>query len=1048
MPRPSPSLFRTRFWCAALALSPLAAAESKLDFARDVQPILAKRCFDCHGADKAKGGLHLNTLAGTLKGGESREPALVVGHSAKSLLIQRITTDDENDVMPQKGDRLPPAEIATLKQWIDEGAVWPENLKHWAYVKPERPAVPPVADRAAAAHNPIDHFVLARLAQEKLRPSPPTDKSRWLRRVSLDLVGLPPTPAEIEAFAADNSAQAYARVVDRLLASPQYGERWARPWLDLARYADSHGFQKDDLRDLWPYRDWVIRAMNADMPFDQFTIYQIAGDLLPASKNPDPKRQTPNYDALIATGFHRSAPTNVEAGTDQEEGRVNQVFDRVNTTASVWLGSTLECAQCHNHKYDPFSQKDYYRLFAFFNNSPKETDFSGPRAMASLKFTGPYLTLPDLAKDKKRPALEAQIAELDRALETERAAANPRLAEWEKSATASLSATSQTYPLDVATFTSSGDSTYVILPDKSVLLTEDVPELDTYTITVKTTLTGITAFKLEALTDPSLPGTGPGRGDAARPNFILNSFKVTASSGVDAKPQPVALTKATASFSQARFEVENALKPKTSNRAGWAIGTQFFRDHWAIFETAQPVGSAEGTTFTFTLVQNFGTGRTIGRVRLSALTGTVSGPTLPAAIAAILRTPQSDRTEAQTKALAEHFYKQDKALDTLRLARLKVTQELNSNKGPQTLVMQELDQPRASTVMNRGSFLDPGEPVQPGTPAILHALGGASTASSAPPVNRLDLAKWLVDRENPLVARVTINRWWSEFFGRGLVSTPEDFGIKGEMPTHPELLDWLSVEFMEHGWSMKHIHRLIALSATYRQSSRFTPESLARDDQNKWLGRGPRFRLDAETIRDNALASAGLLSLKQGGAPVRPYQPAGLWESKVGGEKVSYDLSTGEDAYRRGIYTVWKRSSPYPSFMNFDATNRTACTVKRSRSNTPLQALTLLNDPVYVEVALALAQRVLTDRPDGSTDERIRHAFQLCLTRPPTRDETATLKQLYDAQSAAYASDPKAAAAIIAGKRTPPANLTPAELAAWQAVATAIINLDEMITKG
>lgn len=1034
---PRQSLFRAhlRLWCLALVASPLAAASTaKIDFARDIQPILAQRCFDCHGADKAKGGLHLNTRANALRGGESGEPAFIVGHSAKSLLLQRILTEDENDVMPQKGDRLPPAEIAKLKQWIDEGAIWPDNLKHWAYIKPERPA-PPALPGGTIAHNAIDHFVLARLAQEKLPPSPPTDKPRWLRRVSLDLIGLPPSPAELQAFLSDESHQAYERVVDRLLASPQYGERWARPWLDLARYADSHGFQRDDFRESWPYRDWVIRAMNADLPFDQFTIHQIAGDLLPPS--------SASSDALVATGFHRAAATNVEAGTDQEESRVNQVFDRVNTTAAVWLGSTLECAQCHNHKYDPFSQKDYYRLYAFFNNTPKETDFTSPKAMAALKFTGPFFTLPDPDKEKKRPALEAQLAELDRQIAAERVAAAPRLAEWEKMSAASLDAVSQTHPLEIASFESSGDSVHALQPDKSVLLIEDVPERDTYKITVKTTLTGITALKLETLTDPSLPGSGPGRGDADRPNFVLNNFTVTAATG-GGTAIPVKFAKATASYSQSRYDVANLLKTNNGARGGWAIGPQFHRDHWALFELSTPLGSAEGTTLTLTLVQNFGTGRTIGRLRLSALTGSVGGPALPAQIVAALRTPTDQRAEAQRKLLAEHFYTQDKALEKLRLDRVKLTQDLAANRGPQTLVMQEMAQPRVTHMMNRGSFLDPGEAVSAGTPEVLPPL---ARADAQRPANRLDLARWLVSPENPLVARVTVNRWWAEFFGRGLVNTPEDFGVKGDAPTHPELLDWLAVEFMEGGWSMKRIHRLIALSATYRQSSRFTPESLARDDQNKWLGRGPRFRLEAEAIRDNALAAAGLLSLKQGGPPVRPYQPPGLWESKVGGDRVTYEVSTGEDAYRRGIYTVWKRSSPYPSFMNFDATNRTACTVKRSRSNTPLQALTLLNDPVYVEAALALARRTITERPDGSTDERIRHAFQLCLTRPPTRDETAALRQLYDAQAAAYASDPKAAAALI-GKQPPPAGLTPAELAAWQAVATALLNVDEMITKG
>lgn len=1012
MPLPRPSL---RVWCVAFAAS-VTAAPAAVDFARDIQPILAQRCYDCHGAEKPKGGLRLTSRKDTLAGGESGNPALVVGQSAKSLLIQRVVTEDENDVMPQKGERLTPAEIAKLKQWIDEGATWPDDIKHWAYVKPARSAVPTLSVSQLSTldsqpPNPLDAFVLARLPAA-LRPSPPADKPRWLRRVSLDLIGLPPTPAELAAFLADTSPQAHERVVDRLLASPRYGERWARPWLDLARYADSHGFQRDDLRDLWPYRDWVIRALNADLPFDQFTIHQLAGDLLPTDLTPPASR----LDPLIATGFHRATPTNVEAGTDQEEGRINQVFDRVNTTAAVWLGSTLECAQCHNHKYDPFTQRDYYQLFAFFNHTPVETDFVSPKAKAALKFTGPYLTLPDPEKEKLRPALEARLADLDRQLAAARTSALTRLPESEKSAVAQLDATSQTHVLDIASFDSAGESNFRILPDKSVLLVDDAPDRDTYTITLGTTLTGITAFKLEALSDPTLPGMGPGRGDEARPNFILNQITVTATPAGTTTATPVKLTKATASYSQARFGVELALRDKIDNRTGWAIGQQFGRSHWAIFETAAPVGSAAGTTFTFKLVQNFGTGRTIGRVRLSAITGPVQANAFPADLALILRKPAATRTALETEKLSEHFLAQDKTLESLRLARTKVTQEIAALAGPRTLVMQELPTPRPTHVLNRGNFLDRGERVEPATPATLHAF-----QSGSPRPNRLDLARWLVSPENPLVARVTVNRWWTEFFGRGLVATPEDFGLKGEPPTHPELLDWLAVEFMERGWSMKHIHKLITLSATYRQSARLTPAHLEHDPENKWLARGPRFRLDAETIRDNALAVAGLLSPKMFGPPVRPYQPPGLWENKVGGERVTYEVSQGEDAYRRGLYTVWKRASPYPSFMNFDATARTACTIKRSRSNTPLQALTLLNDPVYVEAATALAARVLRELPDASTDARLRHAFQFCLTREPAAEELALLR--------------------------PHVANDPASPRAWQQVATALLNLDETITK-
>ncbi|MEW6306003.1 MAG: PSD1 and planctomycete cytochrome C domain-containing protein [Verrucomicrobiota bacterium] len=1007
------------------------AQTAKVDFERQVYPIFQKACFECHGAEKQKGKLRLDTREAAMKGGSSGG-SIVPGKAKESELYRRITLPaGHDDVMPNRGEPLSKAQTDLIGRWINEGARWPDGIKpapHWAYVKPERPPLPQV--KSKWPKNEIDYFILARLEQEGLPPSPEADKARLLRRVHLDLVGLPPSPQQVEAFLKDTSAKAYERVVDELLASPQYGERWARPWLDLARYADSHGFQRDDLRDVWAYRDWVINALNADMPFDRFTIEQLAGDLLPNA----------TVDQKIATGFHRCAPTNVEAGTDREENRVNQVFDRVNTTAAVWLGTTMECAQCHDHKYDPFTQKDYYQLFAYFNNTEMETDFVSPKAKASLKFVGPYLPLPD-RNDTQRAELQAQIEALDEKIAGRTKQLAAEQAKWEQTALADLANAAQLHPLEVAEFDSSGDSNYRILADKSVLLVDDAPDRDTYTITVNTKLTGITGFKLEALTDPSLPGNGPGRGDEKRPNFVLNSFTITAKpAGGSGKGERVALKSAEASFSQGNFPVKNLLMPDNGPRGGWAIGTQFHMDHWATFETEKPVGSPDGATLTFTLVQNFGGGRTIGRVRLSAFTGSMGSKALPADVVKALGAPAEKRTAAQKKQLADFYATQDKPLALHKLKRAELEKEMRAIKAAQTLVMQELDQPRMATMFVRGNFLEKGAPVKATTPAVLHKAPGG-------PENRLTLARWLVDKDNPLAARVTVNRWWAEFFGRGIVSTLEDFGVKGETPTHPELLDWLATEFMARGWSMKHIHKLIVMSATYRQSSKLTTELLARDDQNKLYARGPRFRLDAESIRDNALAASGLLSLKLGGPPVRPYQPPGLWENKVGGERVTYETSEGEDAYRRGIYVVWKRGSPYPSFVNFDATARTACVIKRSRSNTPLQALTLLNDPVYVEAAMALARRVLNERPDASVEARIEHAFRLCLTRAPKVEEMAALKQLFAAQAQAYAADAKAAQALI-GKFELPKGINAGEFAAWHAVTTALLNLDEMITKG
>ena len=881
--------------------------------------------------------------------------------------------------------------------------------KHWAYVKPQRPSLPAVRDQSWC-RNAIDRFVLAKLDAEGLRPSPEAERATLLRRVSLDLIGLPPSPAEVDAFLNDNSPDAYDRVVDRLLASPHFGERWARPWLDLARYADSHGFQRDDLRELWAYRDWVIKALNADMPFDQFTIEQLAGDLLPNA----------TVEQRIATGFNRCTPTNVEAGSEPEETRVNQVFDRVDTLGTAWLGTTLECAQCHDHKYDPFRQKEYYQLFAFFNQTAVEADREKPNVPGSIKFLGPTMELPNDAAgvadaaESSAERLALKLRDLDERIAKRRQALEADLAKWEAQTLVSLDKRGQEHPLTVTAFESSAASPHKVLDDGSILLVDDPPEKDTYTVTVQTDLTGITAFRLDALTDPSLPGNGPGRGDKNRPNFILHAFDVTAAPSDNASsPQPVRLTGARASYSQPRFNVAAAIDGKPAT--GWAIGQQFHVPHWAIFEADKPLGFTGGTRLTFALEQNFGRGRTIGRFRLSALTGDPRAGAVPADVAGALRTPRQQRTADQSKRLLEYRLEQD--ADYARLIAERNQAKPAKAKPPTTLVMQELPSTRPSAVFMRGSYRDPGEPVQPATPAVLHAMPSGAAG------NRLTLAKWLVDRENPLVARVGVNRWSAEIFGRGIVSTLEDFGAKGEPPTHPELLDWLAMEFMDNGWSSKHVLRTIVTSATYRQSSRQSPELRERDPENRLLARGPRFRLDAEAIRDNALAAAGLLSRKQFGPPVRPYQPDGLWV-KVGGERVEYVTNPGEDQHRRGIYVVWKRGAPYPSFVNFDATARLACTVKRSRSNTPLQALTLLNDPVYVEAAEALSRRIVADTPGADVDGRIAYAFKLCVARTPSPRETAVLRSLHSSSSSSQG-----------------------ESAGWNAVATALLNLDEMITK-
>jgi mono/diheme cytochrome c family protein len=1065
---------------------PSAKAPSPVDFSRDIHPILKRSCFECHGPQKQEGELRLDRRADALAGGQSGV-VVVAGKPEASELLSRVKLPkDDVSVMPARGDTLTRREIALLERWITAGAEWPETVveaKHWAYVPPVRAAVPQPSDMGWV-RNPIDAFILDRLDREGLRPSPEAPPETLVRRLYLDLTGLPPSPAEVDEFLAaygpsvapsrnDGGTEgrrdggtkeaAYAALVEKLLASPQFGERWARPWLDLARYADSHGFQRDDLREIWPYRDWVIRALNADMPFDRFTLEQIAGDLLPDA----------NEQTRIATGFHRATTTNVEAGSEPEETRVNQVFDRVNTTGAVWLGTTFECAQCHDHKYDPISQRDYYRLFAYFNNTELEADRSNPKVPGSIRFLGPSMELGDPETIARRNAVNEELKQLEKQIAARREVLAGELSAWEASlAPAAGTATAKpktalkdAKPAQVAQIEvlrpekieAEEGSEGTLLDDGSIgYFGEDPPETDTYVYTVRTNLRGITAFKLEALTDKRLPGEGPGRGDPMRPNFVLHDFSVTAAPAAGGKARPVRFTKAQADFSQRSFDPAGAVdgNPKTA----WAINPQFHQPHWARFECGEPVGFEGGTVLTIRLAQNFGGSRLLGRVRISALTGdltvaetAVDAPaksSIPEEVAAILKTPAKKRNKKQTEKLVDYRAGLDAEIAKLRKQETTLKAGLRGLKVPSTLVMRELEDERPAAVFMRGNYTSPGENVSPGVPSVLPQLPKDS------PENRIALARWLVDRGNPLTARVTVNRWWAELFGHGIVSTVEDFGIKGEAPTHPELLDWLAVEFMEgttspasgkpEPWSFKHVLRLIVTSNMYRRSSSRTPELVARDDRNLLYARGPRLRMDAEMIRDNALAIAGLLSKKQFGPPIKPPQPDGLW-TKVGGEKYEYVVSPGEDKYRRGLYVVWKRGSPYPSFINFDASQRTACTVKRSRSNTPLQALTLLNDPVYVEAAVGLAKRIAVDVPTTDVEARLAHAFQLATARRPGEAEKAALLALYQSQEQAARNELRTAE--FAKKFDAPAGLSPAEFSAWYTVAAAILNLDETITK-
>jgi hypothetical protein len=1022
------------------------AADSGGAFERDVYPILRRSCLECHDSKNHKGGLRLDSPENAFKNADT----IVKGNAAGSELYKRVTLPKgHDDVMPNRGEPLSTAETDRIKNWIDAGAHWPESFnaaKHWAYVKPNRSSpllegrdkrIP--VEKAAA----IDALIQTRLKAEGLDFAPEADRNALLRRLSLDLVGLPPSPQQIEAFAADARPDAYERLVDRLLASDQFGVRWARQWMDCARYADSHGFQRDDLRDIWPYRDWVVKALNEDMPFTQFTIEQLAGDLLPGATEAQ----------RIATGFNRNAPTNVEAGTDPEETRVNQVLDRVNTVGMVWLGSTLECAQCHDHKYDPITQRDYYGLFAFFNNTSLEADRSNPKVPGSIQFKGPTLALTDPEAEARREKLQTGIAELKRRLKNLEHADEAALERWESNILSDAKATAVEHGLKIRAFDSSGGATHEFLSDDSVLLSgEPVPDKDTYTFEIQTELRDITGIKLEALADDSLPGKGPGRGDAQRANFVLNSFTVTAApADAPDKGVPLKFASAAASFSQANLPVQNLLAAGSNPKSGWAIAPQFHQSHWAKFVLSEKTGFASGTILRFRMEQNFGASRTIGRFRISAVTGHASGATggngaVPAEILRTLEIPRASRSADQTKALTAYRLKHTPDAIAIESEKLELEKQLQSLKRPSTLVMIE-DSPRMSSVFERGEFRNPKAPVEPAFPAVLVEEGKDGRRGS-PPKTRLDLAAWLVSRENPLTARVTVNRWWAELFGHGLVATPEDFGIKGELPTHPELLDWLACEFMDNGWSMKSVIKTIVMSRTYRQSSKLPPFLAEKDDQNQWYARGPRHRMEAELIRDNALSIAGLLNTRLGGEPIRPYQPDGLW-IKVGGQKYEYTVSPGDEKYRRGLYVVIKRGAPYPSFTNFDANARMACRVKRTRSNTPLQALTLMNDPVYVEAAMAFARRVLLERPDAGDGVKIEHAFLLATARKPRPVEFATLQNLLETERELrrISAEDARNAADFASNFKLPAGVSAQEFSAWYALAAAVLNMDETISK-
>jgi hypothetical protein len=1008
-------------WAAVSAAGSfhLAQAAGDVDFTRDVRPILARHCFKCHGPDDSarQSGLRLDLREGALAGGESGEKAVVPGAPDKSELIRRIASSDDAQRMPppEAGPPLTQAQQDVLRRWIGGGAVY---RQHWAFVAPQRPAVPTVR-RADWPQNPLDNFVLAKLEAAGLKPSPPADRYTLVRRVYLDLIGLLPTPEEADAFAGDTSPGAYARLVDRLLASPHYGERWARRWLDLARYADTNGFEKDRPRSIWPYRDWVIHALNEDLPFDQFTIEQLAGDMLPGAA----------LSQRVATGFHRNTMTNEEGGIDPLEFRFHSLVDRVNTTATVWLGLTLGCSQCHTHKFDPLPQREYYELMAFLNNADE------------IKLE---LPLPELAA--RRRELEAQLAQLQRELPSRfplpagatpqpgQSAADLRRQHMREAFEQWLA---QERPSAVAwqvlrpTKLQSNLPALELLPDGSVLASGDQSKRDVYELEFAGDLRGVTALRLEALPHESLPRGGPGRTYYEGPegDFFLSELVVQCAG------ERVRFAGASETYAKLGIgggASSAALAVDGEPHTGWSTSGKEGQAHQAVFHLQQPLA---GGKLTVQMIFERHYAADLGRFRISITREprAITARSRPAEIEDLLCLPPEKLTPVDEDRLLRQFL-----LETPELAAARdEIQKLRSQipEYPTTLVFQERphDRPRQTHLHRRGEFLQPTDPVEPAVPSVLHPLPHDA------PRDRVALARWLVDPANPLVGRVTVNRHWAAFFGRGLVRTLEDFGYQGEPPTHPELLDWLAVEFVEQGWSVKALHRLMVTSATYRQAAIVTPELAALDPGNALLARGPRFRLEGELIRDATLSAAGLLWPKLGGPSVFPPQNASVTTEGAYG-KLEWKVSPGEDRYRRGLYTFSKRTAPFAMYTTFDGPSGEACVPRREVSNTPLQALTLLNDPVFVEAAAALGS--WTSQQPGPVENQARALFRRCLTRPPAQAELSAIVTFYQEQAQRLAGDDKAAAVIAGGNGT-----GAAERAAWTAVARVLLNTDEFVTK-
>ena len=1193
----------TSSWAASKDSKP--GTGGKIDFNRDIRPILSDNCFACHGPDdkERKGKLRLDDVKEALKPAKSGEHAIVPGDVAKSQLIARILTKDADEIMPppKTGKKLTAQQIDLLKRWVQDGAKF---VGHWAFTKPERPELPPVK-ATKWARNDIDRFILARLEKEGLKPSSEADKVTILRRVTLDLTGLPPTPEEVNAFLVDKSAGAYEKAVDRLLQSPRYGEHMARYWLDAARYADSHGYHIDSERSMWKWRDWVVDAFNQNKPYDQFTIEQLAGDLLPDATT----------EQKVGSGYVRANMSTGEGGAIVEEYQSKYTFDRTETSSTIWLGLTMTCARCHTHKYDPITHREYYQLYSFFNNLNESVmDGNAPNPEPALK-------LPSGEQTRRLEELKKHIADGQTKIDSKVPALDVAQAAWQDKWHTKLSAGWTTLlPQSVASLSSNGP-TFKTLPDQSILVEGANPESDTHEIIVRfASEASLAAFRLEALPHEALPKKGSSRAEDGV--FRLSEFEAEIiedakpakdwkegdkpTDGKDAKPaeapkpKKLKFTQAVASASASTREIDKAIDGKADTGWGTEVAAST-EPQTALFALAEPMKVETNSALKIRLrYEASKSKRAIGHFRLAAAqndelvrllnppkvepwqvvgpfpteglqhgftnifapekevdlkkayTGvrgeikwsakpdfadgkanllvqdlhgihgayylyrtfkvpaarkldlslraddglklwvndklvtqraeekpgdglirvtvdlkkgenklllkvvTVQGAayftfnkdfgdtdTVPADIAAVLATTKTLNGDQATK--VRNFYRRENSEEFKQLfANMDKWREENGGIEraiPITMVAKEMEKSRDTFMLIRGEYDKKGDKVDRGVPAILPPLPANA------PTNRLGLAKWLVDPSHPLMARVTVNRFWQQYFGTGFVKTAEDFGVQGENPSHPELLDWLSTEFIRVGWDVKQLQRLIVTSATYRQTSKASPEMRARDPENRLLAHGPRFRVDGEAVRDTALFISGLLVEKRGGRAVKPYEPPGLWEAVSFNNSQKYVPDKDDNQYRRSLYTYWKRQSPPPNMLLFDAPTREYCVVRRPRTNTPLQALALMNDLQFVEASRSFAQRMLLEG-GKSTKERIAYGFVLATSRKPGSDEVKVLQDVLNLQLDEFRKDKSAAEKLVGtGAFKAKESLDPSELAAWMTIASMILNLDETVTK-